>query len=428
MKKMKLLTAILFCLGIAGMASAVEVINIDLNKQGNEAAYSGPGAYEATNIWRVYSEGWGKAMGSPRSADLADYDEPNEISTYAAQVWIGADMNNSTTYGPCDVTLMDDGFANTGGPADPNPTIRLWGIDAYGGIDPNFDIYVYGANDGNFTLTCPLRTPTVEVNHVDGWSLPGYVPGKNYVVFRSVPISSDSNYVTLSYDNVLNGLQIVKLKYPKVIGAAGDPTYINAQEYDVAYESNRRVGEPLHFGPDLGAIYDPWDDANIPCVTYLDAGEYMEYDIEVKDGNEGWYEVSAEVDVNLAPASFDISLIYGGNNTEVPLGTIGHAQDATQDRRFKPTDDPASVAFNLFAGTHSIKWRVTSDIYVNISRLKVDRIGDLQNVDCDEARKYGWNIPYDFDGDCHVDFKDLAYIITEADWLSCYDPNENNCP
>jgi hypothetical protein len=86
------------------------------------------------------------------------------------------------------------------------------------------------------------------------------------------------------------------------------------------------------------------------------------------------------------------------------------------------------VAFNLFAGSHSIKWRVTSDIYVNISRLKVDRIGDLQNVDCDEARKYGWNISYDFDGDCHVDFKDLAYIITEADWLSCYDPNENNCP
>lgn len=415
MRKMKLLTAILFCLGIAGMASAKEVINIDFNKQGNDAAYSGPGAYEATKIWRVYyggyPEGWGKAMGSPRSANLADYNEPNKPGTYAAQVWIGADMNNCTTYGPCDVNLMDDGFVNTGEPADPNPTIRLWGIDAYGGIDPNFDIYVYGAEDGNFTLTCPIRTPTVEVNHVDGWSSPGFVPGKNYVVFRSVPIASDSNYVTLSYDNVLNGLQLVKLKDPVVIG---DPTYINATEYDVAYETNLRADEQSQFGPDIDGVND--------VVNYLDSGEYMEYDIEVKDGNEGWYQVKARVKTELAPASLDLYLVYRGN--DMYLGTVTREQ--TGETVFYWT---TISEFNLFAGDHSIKWVTPGpEIYFDLSELLLDRVGDLRNVDCNEAIKYGWQDPMDFTGDCHVDFKDLAVITDPCNWLDCYDPNTDNCP
>lgn len=140
MKKMKLLTAVLFCLGVAGMAWAVtyepEVISIDFNKQDDANAYSGTAAIEDVNTWRTYyGEKWGKAMGSQRTADLADYNEPNKASVYAAQVWIGVDANGATydTYDGdlATVGLMDDGFEKTGGAS--NPGIRLWGRDAYGG-------------------------------------------------------------------------------------------------------------------------------------------------------------------------------------------------------------------------------------------------------------------------------------------------------
>ncbi|MBA7581017.1 hypothetical protein ES708_22916 [subsurface metagenome] len=419
MRKMKLLTAVLFCLGIAGMASAVEVINIDLNAQGNDIAYSDDvaGCSDATNIWRAYSEGWGKAMGSPRSANLVDYNEPNKPGIYAAQVWIGTDMNDCNTYGPPDGNgLMDDGFVKTGGgPNDPN--IRLWGVGAYGGIDPNFDIYVYGANDGNFTLTCPIRDPNSETKHVNGWSSAGFVPGENYVVFYDVPIPNEPNHVTISYDNVLNGLQLVKLKDPVVI--IGDQTYINATEYDVAYETNLRADESQQFGPDIDGVND--------VVNYLDSREYMEYDIEVKDGNEGWYQVKAYVQTELAPASLDLYLVYRGN--DIYLGTVTREQ--TTETTFYPT---TTIEFNLFAGSHSIKWVTSSEIYFNLSELLLDKDGDLRNVDCNEVYKYGLKDPMDLygegdgDGDCHVDFKDLAVITDPCNWLECYDPNTDNCP
>ena len=52
MKKRKVLRFLLLCLGIVGSASAVEVINIDINNYGNEAAYDGQGAYPGGAGWK----------------------------------------------------------------------------------------------------------------------------------------------------------------------------------------------------------------------------------------------------------------------------------------------------------------------------------------------------------------------------------------
>lgn len=414
MEKMKLLTAILFCLGIAGMAlAAEEVINIDLNAYGNDVAYEGYADTEkGTNVWRAYyggsePEGWGKPMGSPRSADLADYNDPCQPGTYAAQVWIG-DNNATVAHDWFDGTgdgLMDDGFAKKpGGGTD--PSIRLWGIDAYGGMgrsyDPNFDIYVLSAEDGNFTLTGGGRNETQNVD----------ISGGNYAVFYDVNIGDDSNAVTISYDNVFNGLQLVKRKQPLPIEInVNDRAYIPATEYDVAYETNARAGDGARFfGPDI--IDTPGDPLE---VAYLDYGEYMEYDITVDDANAGQYKMKATVDTTSGDASMNVYLVYKGH--DVSLGTLTALEGSSETNY--------SDLFSLFPGSHAIKWEIPGpEIYFNIEEFELKRERDVY-VDCNEVYRYGWNDPNDFNRDCHVDFKDLAFVVDN--WLNCYSPDPNDC-
>ena len=60
MKKRKVLRFLLLCLGIVGSASAVEVINIDINNYGNESAYDGQGAAGVGALDRLL-----RRLGSP---------------------------------------------------------------------------------------------------------------------------------------------------------------------------------------------------------------------------------------------------------------------------------------------------------------------------------------------------------------------------
>ena len=458
MKKLKLLTAVLFCLGVAGMASAGEVISIDFNKQGDANAYSGTNAgyTEGTLLWRVYDgypeEALGKAMGSSRTADLRNSDEPCMPGTYAAQVWISDDANNHDTYDACSavVGLMDDGFEKTGGGAD--PCITLWGKGAYR-CDPNYmsyDIYVYGADEGNFTITSPGRN---ETKHVSGGIGGGFVPGGNYVVFEDVNFydvnmvnfDTDSNKVILSYTNKLNGLQLVK-KLRSVVKEAvtiydPDPSQdlpwtgmeVNAPEYDVAYETNARNSEPTYFGPDLGIITTVPPVANVPCVTYLDAGEYMEYDIYVADGNDGNYQIDAYV--NIANGECD-NLYVSIDNVE--LGRLRFVRGDTgtpADNQFYWTyETPGfagegfihqSVTGFLFKGPHTFKWRIGGLQGVNLAKFKFNYLGPI-SMDCNDVYKYGFGYSAnDLNKDCHVDFKDLK-LITDS-WLQCDDPEDPNC-
>jgi len=413
---------------------------IDLNKQGNDVAYSGIGAYSGgSNLWRVYYGGYpetlGKAMGSSRTADLRDSDEPCMPSTYAAQVWISADVNdaNYETYGPVDGNgLMDDGFRKKTG-ATGDPCIILWGRGAYGGMGSNYityDLYVYGNDAGSFTLTSPGRN---ETNSVVGGIPPGggFVPGKNYVVFKDVSIGADSNVAILKYTNKLNGLQLVKklravVKAPVVIQ---DGAEVNATEYDVAYETNQRSGETTYFGPDSGTITTVTDE-NVPAVMYLDGGEYMEYDIYVADGNDGNYQIDAYV--NIANGECD-NLYVSIDGVE--LGSLRFIRGQTgipADNQFYWTyETPGfagegfihqSVTCYIFKGNHTFKWRVGGLQGFNLAKFKFNYVGPL-DVDCNDVKFYHLNYPSDFTGDCHVDFEDFA--VMADNWAYCYDLDLN---
>jgi hypothetical protein len=404
MMKIKLVTTVLLVLGAGLVAPAAEVISVDLNGYNDNNPYIGNGAYDVGNrTWTVYYGGWGKAVGSPRSDQLADYNEPNQPGIYAAQVWIG-DPGTNHTY-VSGTGLMDDGFVKAPG-ATADPTIRLWGMDAYGGT---FDIYVYGSSLGSFTISSPSNE-VHETNSVSGGVPPGqFINGGNYVVFRSIPISFDPNYITLSYSGTINGLQLVKLKQPVAIQ---DGTEINAPDYDVAYDTNRREGEGQHFGPDVNELY----------VFYIDDGEYMKYDITVDEANKGRYDILAWVNTG---SEYCTNLnVY---LDDIWLGVLKLEEDSTTDPPYYYDPTQNSVSVNLFKGSHTFKWAHIGGGYgYNISSFTFTRTSDVIMNDCNDVYTYGLNYAGDFNGDCHVDEKDLALIVDN--WLVCYDPNANNCP
>jgi hypothetical protein len=406
MRKKKLLTVLLFCLSVTAVSWSAEVISIDLNGYNDANAYTGlaAGATAAAgeNVWRAYYGGWGKPMGSARSANLADYNEPNKPGTYAAEVWIGDDGKNH--YYHWGSGLMDDGFYK-----DPNatvdPCVVIFAVphspwtdgSAYGGT---FDIYVYGNSAGDFNLTTPLFTDT---NSVTG-TVSGFVEGENYVVFRNVLID-DSNQATLRYSGELNAIQLVSKKQPTAI-KNGKILYPGA--YSVAYETNARTGAGSHeFGPDTNDV----------AVFYLDTGEYMIYDITADDVNAGWYRVRAKVttpsgdDANLAVY---IDNMYVGN-LYYTLGTTT-VPDWTENY----------VYFNILAGQREFKWWVGSQHYFNLYAFEFNRVGDVNMPDCATVYKYNQNYAGDYNGDCHVDANDLAYITNN--WVECYSPDANECP
>ena len=391
---------------------AAEVISVDLNNYNDANEYTGEAAVPGATVWRAYYAGWGKPVGSPRSANLADFNEPNKPGTYAAQVWIG-DPGTNHTY-ESGTGLMDDGFVN-----DPcvagEPNISLFAVpdfpftdgDAYGGT---FDIYVYGAADGNFTLESPVYGPNTKA--VTGGFTGDFNEGQNYVIFEDILID-DTNTVILSYSNKLNGLQLVSDKQPVAIR---DVLRLDVTDYDVAYETNARAGEIHEFGPDTGEVNDPWEGI-MPSVFYLDTDEYMEYEITVDEANEGYYQIDAYVRTQYGPAD-DLD-IYLDN---IFLGTLSYTLTSTY---FVKTSNPVSV--NLFEGSHTFKWVSTGpELYFDLSDFEFDRVSDVVINDCNDVYKYGLNYASDYNRDCHVDERDLALMVDN--WLNCYDPNVDNCP
>ena len=405
MKLRKLLTVVLFILGAGGVALAAEVISVDLNGHGDANAYTGEAAVPGATVWRAYYGGWGKPVGSPRSANLADYNEPNKPGTYAAQVWIGDNGQNHDYISGS--ALMDDGFdANDLAPVD--PCISLIGLakdpslggGAYTGV---FDIYVYGSEAGTFRIRNSVIDQTKPIS---GGFIGDFNEGQNYVVFDDVAID-EANEVFLTYTNVLNGLQLVKLKEPVSVG---DGTIISATDYDVAYETNQREGEGSRFGPDL--VGDP-----VPMVAYLDTGEYMEYDITVDEANEGYYEIVAYLTTPEGLAD-DLDIYLDG----LLLGTLYLPGTYTY-----PAQSANDVSVNLFEGSHTFKWVSTGpELWFNIADFEFTRVGDVVMNDCNDVYKYGFNYASDYNGDCHVDERDLALMVDN--WLNCYDPNTDNCP
>ncbi len=420
MMKKKLITIVLLILAAGVIVSAKEVINIDLNGYGDNGSYVGNGAYDVGDkaVWKVYYGGWGKAIGSDRTESLVDATVPEAelwyASTYAAQVWIGDDgQNHGYLYGNA---LLDDGFEAN---ATPAPKIALFGQDAYTGV---YDIYVYGAEAGSFTLNY-YGTPTTF--SVDGDANEGqFELGHNYVVFNDVDINNaDSADVNITYTNVINGLQLVKQKEPFVI----EPNSLGliripAGDYDVAGDRNQRDDETIIRGPDVF-----FDDVNAigRYVGFLDSQEFMEYDITVDEANEGQYEI------NLG--------IMGGPYAEVADGTMFIFLDdhLLGDVNMVLFDQPgeightSKVTANLYEGSHRIKWLLESTEinYAatggNIADVNFTIIGDTVIADCADVVNYGFGLVRDLNGDCIVDFEDLKLAVD--DWMMCNNPDPSQC-
>jgi hypothetical protein len=442
---------------------AAEVISIDLNASGNNVAYSGKGAVDsnAVQVWQAYYPGlgWGKAMGSPRSSNLADYNEPCMPSTYAAQVWIGINPNdtNYVTYGPSPVTwLMNDGFKKAVG-ATADPCIHLWGQGAYGGMgdsesDPNFDIYVYGGGDGNAcTFHLWSWDPYGNLRRYQTLSVTGdsnigeFIYGQNYVIFHDVNVGGTTGYdacsVFLSFSGAINGLQLVKLTsevrptYPKecklVTLDSNEPVMtgfeINAPAWDVSYWTNRRDGAPTYFGPSLGVIStaaggDPWE-GNVHCVTYIDGFDSMSYDINVPAASQGNYIIWAWLDTTNGTCGN--LKVYIDN---VLLGTFESTTSTGGADDFVATNTNAAggeIFGNFFKGAHTFMWQSGAAEGYNLWKFTFERMGDVNMPDCNAVYKYGFGYPGDFNHNCHVDFNDLK-VLTDA-WLTCYSPDPNDC-
>lgn len=411
--KKKLLIVILFCIAIAGVASAREVINIDLNGYNDNRPYSGTAAYDdGINKWNAYSGGWGKPMGSPRSFALVTSAEPNRPGVYAAQVWIG-DPGVDHTY-KTGTGLMDDGFVN--GPNAGDPNIQLFGSRTFGTYGGTYDIYVYGNAAGSFTLK---RGSTVMgANSVTGGVPAGqFVLGGNYVVFSGVNIASDPNFVRIIYSNEINGLQLVSTKQPVAINS--NRVRIIAGNYDVAGDLNPVGSDAAPRGTNL---YGPevFSDACVPgsrYVGYLDTGEFMEYDITVDVANQGRYAIV----MDLNPQTHGTA----GLRLYVDDVNIGYTSRDAALQSVGPTIPPLDV--NLVAGTHTIKWVCAVDtahpstgenVYdVNLTRLVPSAV---VIPDCNTVNGYALDYAGDLNKDCYVDTKDLD-VITEQ-WLDCDDP------
>lgn len=413
MRKTKLLTGVFLVVGIAALASAGEVISIDINNYGNDVAYSGQAAVSGATEWVVYYGGWGKPAGSPRSSNLAEartYDpennDPYPGSIYAEQVWLG-DYGGHDYITGAGGGLLDDGFVKAAVGGDPN--IVFIGSDIFSGIGDHayggtFDMYVYGNSAGDFYLTTAPADPNSDPNDlyiiasgsVTG-TTSGFVEGENYVVFENIPIARPDS-VRLWYTNELNAIQLVSTKQtPKQIINSGDPNdyTLTASEWDVAYDKNDREGEATFYGPDTFG----------PEVGYNSPDEYMEYDIAVDAAGQGQYDLTI--------AMYDP---WGATGVDIYLDGVllGSLAESTAD-----WEVTGPLTINLFEGTHTIKWVFLSG-YGNISDMVFNFVGPITLNTCEDVYTYGLQPAGDINRDCRVNMDDL--ILIAAEWASDYNP------
>ena len=411
-----LIMAISMMVSIAAIASAVEVISIDINNYGNDTAYAGEAALPGATEWVVYYGGWGQPVGSPSTDNLAEareYDvpadplpaDPYPASIYAEQVWVGDAGGHAYVSGAGD-GLLDDGF-EPNSPSDPDPNLAFIGPDLFGRLydDPlhafggTYDIYAYGNVAGDFYLT-DANGIELAFGSVTG-TTSGFVEGENYVVFEDVSIAQPGS-VLLYYSGQLNGIQLVNsTKVPFAVSASStDPNdnTLASGDYTRAYDTNGRTDElsygvGSYFGPDIagGGVY------------LLHTGEWMEYEIVVDAADEGLYSLTVDTDTQYGDLTLEMFL--DGS----PVGSLD------DDSGGPATAGPVQVA--LFAGTHTLRWE-EGYTGANVYSFLFTYLGPVEPADCAEVYAYGWQPVGDLTGDCRVNLDDLVLVV--AEWAADY--------
>lgn len=381
----------------AGTALGADVINVDINGYNSQTLYIGNGAYDVGQVpWTIYYGSYGKAVGSAKTESLANSGQVNVSSTYSSQIWIGDNGDNHTYISG--TGLMDDGFvANPG----TEPNLALYGQGAYQGV---YNIYVYGADAGSFTLCrYGVRTTKTVTGNVPAGQ---FVEGGNYVVFNNVDINSTNpSDIYLIYTNKLNALQFVRVK---TIPSVQNGTLIQAAEYSVAGDRNGRETETTDYGPDIypgDTIYP-----NGRVVGYLDTGEFMEYEFSVDNANKGRYDIQLGISGE--------AIRTGGMELYVDDKFIG-APGATKSVTTVVNTNPNIALANLTAGTHRVRWMVKQyNTGWAAAYVKFTRVGDLQIASCSDVQANNLALKGDFTGDCIVNMKDLKAFA--ANWLVKY--------
>jgi hypothetical protein len=401
MMKMKLWTVLLLILCAAGIAQAVDVINVDLNGYNDDKPYVGNGPYNVGNdaVWTVYYGGWGEPIGSSRSEGLVNsgvWAAFHYASVYAAQTWIGdPGIEGVRTY-KYGTGLMDDGFVAVPGQ---EPNLALFGRGAYQGI---YDIYVLGSAAGTFRLG---YYGTVTSKDVNGTAPAGtFVEGGNYVIFPNVDINDQySGNIYIAYTGTINGLQFVKKKDPVSVS---NGTKIKLGNWDVAGEKNTAGGETQVFGPDVYSDGNTADANRI--VGYVEPQEFMTYDITVDEISAGDYNICVEV--NCAGQ-------YGLTNLCIFVDDryIGSVKHSNPNPPYP--DDTNFVTTNLTKGSHTITWQLPRvDTYgTNLLAFKFTRVGNVVINNCADVAKYDLLYTGDLTKNCVEDIYDLDQMANN--WL-----------
>ncbi len=445
MNKMKLLSVFLMCLAICSIAMAkFRVINVDINGYNDNNYYEGTAAYTGPDgdYWVPYFGGWGVPVGAKDSANLAqvgsrsvnpnDFNDPNWASVYTAQVWLGDPGPGQAAHhyfrwsSPSNPGLMNDGFIeDVNNPRDPN--IKIFGFEAYTG---RFDIYVYGTEDSNFTMTWrAVNRNITEFKPITGGFTGTFVEGQNYVIFRDVNVVAGYP-VNLTYSKTLNALQLVKKKPAasiRVPALGADPNvFILASPWDEASEYNNRANENNYFGPSEWA----YNDGNFPGLSHLrligfiDHWEYAMYDIDVQEA--GLYEISPLLFVraqNCDSLGILVNSKHAGRTGDVPL--VPARTSPPYDNSLREPLAANRVKVNLFQGENTVGWiinRLHGSVQTGyaIAGLYIRPAGDVEMPDCNAVTTYGYNYDADLNKDCVVNQSDLGLFTGQ--WLNSNNP------
>ena len=396
-------------LSIAMTALSVEVISIDINDFGNDAAYSEVAAVPDAVEWVAYSGGWGTPVGSPRSANLAQMGTI-QPSTYAEQVWLG-DRGGHDYISGSGSGLLDDGFVSftpSVVPTEADPNLAFIGLDmfgdagdlAYGGV---FDLYIYGNSAGTYTLKGANNEIIAGPVAITG-TTSGLVEGENYVLFENLNVANPDSLI-IYYSNELCGIQLVSTKdTPKIIiPDSSDPNdyKILSPAWDVAYDTNARDDEDSY---GFGSYYGPDSFGNMVGILY--DNDSMDYDFVIEESAQGKYNLTVDMDTTYGETT--INLFLDGK----PLGSLTGSKEKLE------TVGPLPI--NLFTGLHTLRWQSAGYYGGNVGDIVFNFVGGISLHDCEDVYRFGLEPAGDLNGDCRVDMDDLAMLISE--WLSDYNP------
>ena len=392
-------------LSLAIPASGKVVFNIDIQPDSNGNAYKGgPAAYDdGVNNWYVQPVFTGTGWTNPYSYNsrvLPSAGEPANANQglrleigwqgVAPDSFIDANFNGLMSDGAMVNHLYPTSFT----------TLIFYGE---AGSIGTYDVYVYSNTKTQFKWT--YETIWQTLNGYQGvWdeSNPVYVLGDNYLIYPNVNVDNSAHGYAWaglqfrSFDETNIGtLSAVQLVYRGIpIGSADtNDGYVNPTW--------------LTFAHDFESWRGPLADANWVMLGYFQKGEWVQYDVYADgDANEGYYDVSVRFESPYTDAncgvSFDGGPVHVFNTYSGSVNWDGTTVDVNVGRWY------------LSEEGHNLKLEVLTDNPYNLWGIQFTRSAD-QTTHCSDIQEQGGNLTMDFNGDCVVDFKDMA--VFADNWL-----------